>query len=197
MSIATENDLIERLAECIRFFGCERDDAGEHDEQLQYAYGHSGDGWYLSCGQYPDEGAEFIAPEEYGALVVAQAIVAAERGAAGAVGNPEPQRLPTDAPVTFEAQLMSAGNAEHLAEDLAAQGSTPVLIFHAEVEEVRKTAPLFHKMVRLTTAPDVVTELIEARAGLAWYRTEYPEADGRGDDEVLARIDAAIARASR
>lgn len=170
MSIATENDLIDRLAECIRFLGCGSsgprelktdpshefgftitdDDtqprSDEYDEQLQYGYGHSGEGWYLSCGQYPDEGAEFIAPDEYGALVVAQALVAAERAAVD--GDPEPGEL--TAPVSFVAQLMALGSADVLAEDLAAHGSTSVLIFAAEVEEVRKAAPLFRRPVRLT-----------------------------------------------
>lgn len=82
--IARENRLIERLANAIRFLGCgpASDDLtgdAEWDEQVAYGYGYAGEGWYLICSTYPDEGAEFIPPHEYGALVVAQAIVDAER----------------------------------------------------------------------------------------------------------------------
>lgn len=160
MSIDSENWLIDRLAACIRFLGCDPDDAGEYDEQLQYAHGHSGEGWYLGCASYPDEGAEFIAPLEYGALVVAQAIVALERAAlaedlkrpvflwdGSLVSKERADELAAD--VSFVAQLMALGNADVLAEDLASHGSTPVLIFAAEVEEVRKAGVLFRRKVRL------------------------------------------------
>ena len=171
MSIASENDLIDRLAGALRWYGCGPVDVTadgelvsggcsaeteEYDERIEYGYGHSGEGWYLFCGEYPDDGSEFIAPGEYGALLVAQAIVAEERAwlhgdaEPAAAGNPEPVGLPAVAPVSFLAELMSLGGAKYLAEDLAARGDTPVLIFTAEIEEVRKTAPIFHKLVRLT-----------------------------------------------
>lgn len=47
----------------------------------------------------------------------------------------------------------------------------------------------------IAAAPDLLEELREARNALQWYRETFPEADGRGDDEVIARIDAAIAKA--
>ena len=53
--------------------------------------------------------------------------------------------------------------------------------------------PKHHETCSLAPS-DLLSLLIEARNGIEWYRTTYPEADGRGDDEVLARIDAAIAR---
>lgn len=82
--IERENALIERLAAAIRFLGCgpDSDDLtgdAEWDEHVAYGYGYAGEGWYLVCGTYPDEGAEFIPPHEYGALLVAQCIVDAER----------------------------------------------------------------------------------------------------------------------
>lgn len=189
MSIASENELIDRMAACIRFLGCDPDDAGEYDEQLQYADGHSGEGWYLGCASYPDEGAEFIAPAEYGALLVAQAIVAEERavvaaatspteieqrrgarslgGSSAAISEPtpRPQRavsavtspvradaylLQERAPVSFVAQLMALGDATFVAESCSALGSQPVMLFTADVDEVRKTGALFHTTVRLT-----------------------------------------------
>lgn len=82
--IARENKLIERLANAIRFLGCgpDSDDLTgevEWDDEVAYGYGYAGEGWYLVCSTYPEEGAEFIAPDQYGALLVAQAIVNAER----------------------------------------------------------------------------------------------------------------------
>lgn len=84
MSIESENDLIERLAGAIRWYGCGPHDVTaegelveaprpseladrflglpttdtEYDERIEYGHGHSGEGWYLSCSSYPDEGAE-------------------------------------------------------------------------------------------------------------------------------------------
>lgn len=37
--------------------------------------------------------------------------------------------------------------------------------------------------------------LLESRTGLDWYRDLVPDQEGRGDAEVLARIDSAIAAA--
>lgn len=144
MTIADENKLIELLAESLRFYGC--DDPA--DERLEYGMGHSGEGWYLSCGEYPDEGAEFIAPHEYGAMLVAQTIVAEERAAL--TEKPDVELAVRSPAVSIQARLMAIGGAKYLAEDLAGRGDTPVLIFTAEEEELRKTGPLFRKLVSLT-----------------------------------------------
>lgn len=154
--LSAENDLIERLAAALRYYGCGPDsDDGqgprEYDERIEYAHGHSGEGWYLGCSSYPDHGAEFIAPDEYGALLVAAAIVAEERAAlaeelelAGrALARPGRE-------VTFDAQLVAIGEAAAVAEDLAAFGHQDLLVFVAEVEEARKAAALFRSRVRLT-----------------------------------------------
>lgn len=42
---------------------------------------------------------------------------------------------------------------------------------------------------------EVLEALEEARTGLAWYQDRYPEAQDGSDDEAMARIDAAIAKA--
>lgn len=155
--LSAENHLIERLAGALRYYGCGPDsDDGtgerEYDERIEYAHGHSGEGWYLGCSSYPDGGAEFIAPHEYGALLVAQAIVAEERADLAADIELADEVLGRAPPVvTFEAQLMSAGDAAFVAENCAALGHQPVLLFVAEVEEVRKAAALFRSRVRLTT----------------------------------------------
>lgn len=168
--IAFENDLIDRLAGALRWYGCgpvdvtaDGDlvegigcgDGEEYDERIEYAHGHAGEGWYLGCGNYPDDGAEFIAPGEYGALLVAQAIVAEERAAiaesaarkAPEAGEASPAFAPLP-PVSFKAQLMAFGEASSI--DLAAQGCTTVLIFEADTAEIRKAGKLFREPVRLT-----------------------------------------------
>lgn len=91
------NELIDRAAEAIRFFGCgpcywEEPVTDEHlhdisdnhdgtwDEVIGYSFDDEGtEGWFVWCGEYPDEGAQFFAPEDYGALVIAKVIVACER----------------------------------------------------------------------------------------------------------------------
>lgn len=45
-------------------------------------------------------------------------------------------------------------------------------------------------------AQDLLQALEEARNGLLWYRDRYPEAVDGSDDEAMARIDAAIAKAT-
>lgn len=47
----------------------------------------------------------------------------------------------------------------------------------------------------IAAAPDLLAALVEARNGLGWYRAEFPDANSGADDEVLARIDDAIAKA--
>lgn len=47
----------------------------------------------------------------------------------------------------------------------------------------------------VAAAPDLLEALEEARNGLLWYRDAYPAADSQADDEAMARIDAAIAKA--
>lgn len=45
-------------ADAIRFFGCE--DCGEFDAVIEFSSeGHSGEGWYIGCGEYPEEGSYF------------------------------------------------------------------------------------------------------------------------------------------
>lgn len=122
--IAAENRLIERLAAALRYYGCgpDTDDLTgprEYDEQLIYADGHSGEGWYLGCSSYPDEGAEFIAPHEYGALLVAQTIVAEERAALAE----EFLRELTEARAAYDDEergaLLLAGQVVHFEKELA------------------------------------------------------------------------------
>lgn len=155
--ITAENDFIERVASCLRFYGCGPDsDDGtgdrEYDERIEYAYGHSGEGWYIGCSSYPDHGAEFIHPQLYGGILVAQAILAEERAAlAGELALADQLLGRAEPPVSFVAQLMSAGDARFVAESCAELGPQPVLLFTAEVEEVRKAAALFRSRVRLTT----------------------------------------------
>jgi len=44
-------------------------------------------------------------------------------------------------------------------------------------------------------ATDLLAALEEARNCLLWYRDLHPESDSGADDEAMARIDAAIAKA--
>lgn len=45
-------------------------------------------------------------------------------------------------------------------------------------------------------ATDLVDALEHARAGLLWYQDRYPEATDSSDDEAMALIDAALAKAT-
>ena len=57
-------------------------------------------------------------------------------------------------------------------------------------------ASVNHPDMRLmAAAPDLLDALEEARNGLLWYRDAFPSADSQADDEAMARIDAAIAKA--
>ena len=83
-TLAKQNRLIDNLADALRFYGCgpDTDDLTgplEWDDVVTFVNGHSGEGWYIFCEQYPDEGSVFVAQHEYGALLIAQTIVAEER----------------------------------------------------------------------------------------------------------------------
>ena len=59
-SVAQEN---------IRFMGCEEDDKGqpcESDAVIRFGDGWGGQGWYVSCGEYPEEGSAWVG-NRYGA----------------------------------------------------------------------------------------------------------------------------------
>lgn len=65
------------------------------------------------------------------------------------------------------------------------------------IERMRRTVGFddgdIDAIYELEDQRDTLRSLLEeARNGLEWYRTEYPEADGREDDEVFERIDAAL-----
>lgn len=48
----------------------------------------------------------------------------------------------------------------------------------------------------IAAAPDLFSALDEARNAIRWYRERHPEDDSPADDEAMARIDAAIAKAA-
>jgi hypothetical protein len=48
----------------------------------------------------------------------------------------------------------------------------------------------------IAAAPDLLDALEEAREGLRWYQDAHPEDTDGSDDEAMARIDAAIAKAT-
>lgn len=59
----TRRVLKPQLQECIAFFDSEE----EPMARVAFAYeGHSGPGWYVHCGDYPDEGSEFLGGCPYG-----------------------------------------------------------------------------------------------------------------------------------
>jgi uncharacterized membrane protein YdfJ with MMPL/SSD domain len=48
----------------------------------------------------------------------------------------------------------------------------------------------------ISAAPDLLAALEEARDGLRWYQDSFPQVADGSDDEAMARIDAAIAKAT-
>lgn len=48
----------------------------------------------------------------------------------------------------------------------------------------------------IAAAPELLAALEEARDGLRWYQDSYPAATDGSDDEAMARIDAALAKAT-
>lgn len=50
----------QQLAEHVAYLGCATD-GSIGDAEIDWCDdGHSGAGWYISCGEYPDEGAAFV-----------------------------------------------------------------------------------------------------------------------------------------
>ena len=62
--------------------------------------------------------------------------------------------------------------------------------FFPSSEEGRANARL------IAAAPELLEALEEARAGLLWYQDRNPGQRDGSDDEAMARIDAAIAKAT-
>lgn len=59
------------------------------------------------------------------------------------------------------------------------------------------SAEMAANQILIAAAPDLLAALEEARQGLAWYQETHPESVDGSDDEAMARIDAAIAKATR